>query len=236
MDKIRVVVVDDHPIFRRGVVDTLRFEEDIIIVGDAQDGEKALMLIEKEQPDVAVLDVNLPGINGLLLTRTIIENKWRTRIVLLTAYDDVEQEFQALWSGASAYQSKHVQPEVLIDTVRKVSEGKSILDGNVIEEDELTRWLQSQIDSNTHLNGERVGPSRPLSNREMEVLSHLTRGKSNKEIASLLGISDQTVKNHLTNILRKLGVKDRTQAAVYALRQGWFRLYDQERIENGNMP
>jgi DNA-binding NarL/FixJ family response regulator len=229
---IRVVVVDDHPIFLRGVVDTLRFEEDIFIVGQAQNGEEALSVIERKLPDVAVLDVNLPGINGLLLTRTIVEKKWPTRIVLLTAYDDVEQEFHALWSGANAYRSKYVQPEILIDTVRKVSEGKYFLDGKIIDNDELYQWLQIQIESNTRLNGDIVEPSRPLSIREMEVLSHLTRGKSNKDIANLLKISDQTVKNHITNIFRKLNVKDRTQAAVYALRQGWFRLYDQEPTEN----
>ena len=229
---IRVVVVDDHPIFLRGIVDTLRLEDDFLIVGRAKDGEKALSVIEEEQPDVAVIDVNLPGMNGLLLTRTIIENKWPTRIILLTAYDDMEQEFQALWSGASAYRSKHVQPEVILDTVRKVSQGKLFLDGEVIEKDELHRWLKDKIEGNSRLDNNISGPSRPLSNREMEVLSHLTEGRSNKDIAKLLEISDQTVKNHITSILRKLNLKDRTQAAVYALRQGWFRLYDQEPTEN----
>ena len=144
---IRVVVVDDHPIFLRGIVDTLRLEDDFLIVGRAKDGEKALSVIEEEQPDVAVIDVNLPGMNGLLLTRTIIENKWPTRIILLTAYDDMEQEFQALWSGASAYRSKHVQPEVILDTVRKVSQGKLFLDGEYVSSptvernDKITHYL-----------------------------------------------------------------------------------------------
>jgi DNA-binding NarL/FixJ family response regulator len=232
VSKIRVVVVDDHPIFRQGVIDALSLEADIIVIGEAENGDEALEFIEKNQPDVAILDVNLPTMNGLLVTRVIVERKWPTRVVLLTAYDDLEQEIHAMRSGASAYRAKHIQPEALVKTIRDVAVGKYILRENIIEKAELDQWLQSQSEGAVRPYSDPGEPFHPLSNREMEVLSHLTRGMSNKEIAAHLNISHQTVKNHVTAILRKLGVDDRTQAAVYALKRGWFRLHDQEPLEN----
>jgi DNA-binding NarL/FixJ family response regulator len=225
---IRVVVVDDHPLFRQGVVDSLQLETDIQVIGEAEDGDEALALIEKLQPDVAVLDVNLPGMNFLLLTKTIADRKWPTRIVLLTAYDDLEQEIHAMRSGAAAYRAKHVQPEVLVDTIREIFLGKYMIGGDVVDQKGLNRWLQTQSEGAVRSYSDPGDPFHPLSSREMEVLSHLTEGLSNKEIAGHLGISHQTVKNHVTAILRKLGVEDRTQAAVYALRRGWFRFHDQD--------
>ncbi|MCJ7700877.1 MAG: response regulator transcription factor [Anaerolineales bacterium] len=232
MGEIRVVVVDDHPLFRQGVVDAMSLETDIRVIGEADNGNDALKMIEQLQPHVAILDVNLPGMNGLLLTRKIVAEKWPTRVVLLTAYDDLEQVIHAMQSGASAYMAKHVKPEDLVYTVRKAAAGKYIIGEDTLDRSEIARWLQSQVEGATRSYSDPGEPFHPLSNREMEVLSHLTRGMSNKEIASLLGISHQTVKNHVTSILRKLGVDDRTQAAVYALRRGWFRLHDHEQTSN----
>lgn len=232
MNTIRVVVVDDHPLFRQGVIDVLSFDDDIDVVGETDNAEEAIPLINTLQPRVAIVDVNLPGMNGLQLTRKIMENKTQTRVILLTAYDDIEQVIHAMRSGASAYRAKHVKPEDLIDTVRLVAAGKYLVGEDIFDKIGLERWLQINTEGAVRSYSDPGEPFQPLSNREMEVLSHLTRGLSNKEIASRLGISHQTVKNHVTAILRKLGVDDRTQAAVYALRRGWFRLHDQDSNEN----
>ena len=232
MGEIRVVVVDDHPLFRQGVVDAMAFEEDIFVIGEAEDGDEALQMIEELQPMVAIIDVNLPGMNGLLLTRKIVAEKWPTQVVLLTAYDDFEQVIHAMRSGASAYRAKHVQPEQLVETVRLAAKGKFVVGNEILDKGELNRWMQSRIGGAAKAYSDPGEPFHPLSNREMEVLSQLTSGLSNKEIANSLGISHQTVKNHVTSILRKLGVDDRTQAAVYALRRGWFRLHSNDLTNN----
>jgi DNA-binding NarL/FixJ family response regulator len=210
----------------------LSLEEDIQIVDEAENGETALAKIENLLPDVAILDVNLPGMNGLLLTRKIVDSGWPTRVILLTAYDDEEQVIHAMRAGANAYRAKHVSPDDLVDVVRLVAAGKFILGEEIVNKEGLDRWLQSHTEGAVRSYSHPGEPFQPLSNREMEVLSLLTRGMSNKEIANSLGISHQTVKNHVTAILRKLGVEDRTQAAVYALRRGWFRLQDLEQVEN----
>lgn len=228
MGEIRVVVVDDHPLFRQGVVDAMSFEEDIFVVGEAENGEDALMLIEALKPQVAIVDVNLPGMNGLLLTKRIVAERWPTQVVLLTAYDDFEQVIHAMRSGAAAYRAKHVKPEDLVNTVRLAARGKYVVGDEILDKHEIDRWLQLRVDGATRSYSDPGEPFQPLSSREMEVLSYLTTGLSNKEIAIVLEISHQTVKNHVTAILRKLGVDDRTQAAVYALRRGWFRLHDQD--------
>lgn len=224
MDELRVVIVDDHPLFRQGVADTISIEDDIVVVGQAGNGKEALALIEQLRPNVAILDVNLPGINGLLLTKKIVTRKLPTYVILITAYDDKEQVIHAMRSGASSYQVKNVEPIELVKAVRNAASGKYFVDDKILTKTELDIWLQDRIEDATRSYSDPGQPFRPLSNREMDVLSHLTHGRSNKEIASLLGISHQTVKNHVTSILRKLGVDDRTQAAVYALRRGWFRL------------
>jgi DNA-binding NarL/FixJ family response regulator len=232
MTEIRVVVVDDHPLFRQGVIDALSFEDDITVIGEADNGDTGLAVIKNLQPDVAILDVNMPGMNGMLLTRQIIKNKWPTRVILLTAYDDVEQVIHAMSSGASAYRAKHIKPEDLANTIRLTAAGRYIIGEEIVDKNGLDRWLLTRTDGATRSFSDPGDPFHPLSRREMEVLSFLTRGLSNKEIAKSLGISHQTVKNHVTSILRKLGVDDRTQAAVYALRRGWFRLHDQGPLGN----
>jgi DNA-binding NarL/FixJ family response regulator len=230
MREIRVVVIDDHPLFRQGVIDALSFEDDITVIGEADNGDNGLAVIKNLQPDVAILDVNMPGMNGLLLTRQIVANKWPTRVILLTAYDDPEQVIHAMSSGASAYRAKHIKPEDLANTIRLTAAGRYVVDEEIMDKNGLDRWLQTHTEIATRSYSDPGDPFHPLSSREMEVLSFLTRGLSNKEIAKSLGISHQTVKNHVTSILRKLGVDDRTQAAVYALRRGWFRLQDQESL------
>ena len=227
MDKISLVVVDDHPLFRQGVVDVFAMESDFLVVGEAADGKTGLSIIQKLNPVVAVIDVNLPELNGQHLTRQLAIQKSKTRVLLLTAYNDSSQAIHSISAGAAAYCAKDVAPEMLVQAIRAVAEGKFVVENEVMDRSTIEKWLQSKT-KDIHSSYSDPGvPYEPLSNREMEVLACVTRGLSNKEIASELGISHQTVKNHVTAVLRKLNVEDRTQAAVFALRQGWVRLYDQ---------
>jgi DNA-binding NarL/FixJ family response regulator len=225
MDKITIVVVDDHPIFRQGVIDTLTLEPDFAVIGEATGGEEALDVLRSQQPDVAIVDVNLPGLNGQQVTREVVMEKLPTRVILLTAYDDTEQQIHAMRVGAAAYCVKDVQPETLARIVRDVFSGQFVVGEETFNALELERWIAPQTEMAMRPYSDPGEPFQPLSKREMEVLAQLTHGMSNKEIASGLGISHQTVKNHVTSILRKLGVEDRTQAAIYALRRGWVRLH-----------
>jgi DNA-binding NarL/FixJ family response regulator len=229
METIRIVVVDDHPLFRQGVVDTISLEPDFIVIGEATSGEEALELIRNLSPEVAIVDVNLPGINGQQVTQHVVNEKLPTRIMLLTAYDDSEQKLHAMKVGAAAYCVKDVQPETLAENVRQVVKGKFVIGEEVLDTEELETWLEPESEADHSFYSELGDPYEPLSKREMEVLAQLTKGMSNKEIANELGISHQTVKNHVTSILRKLGVEDRTQATLYALKRGWVRLQDDDK-------
>ena len=224
MKEITLLIVDDHPLFRQGVADVLALEEGFRVVGQAADGKHALELIRDLDPDIAVLDVNLPEMNGQQITHQVTQEKLRTRVFLLTGYDDTEQAIHAAHAGAAAYCAKDIQPQNLIDIIREVAKGKYVIGENVFTRRELDNWLDSQMEGARRSYSEPGSPFHPLSDREMEVLSCVVRGMSNKEIAGLLGISHQTVKNHVTSILRKFGVEDRTQAVVYALKRGWVNL------------
>ena len=231
MNDITLLIVDDHPLFRQGVADALALEDGFRVVGQAADGKHALELIRDLDPDIAVLDVNLPEMNGQQITHVVTQEKLRTRILLLTGYDDIEQAIHAAHAGAAAYCAKDIQPQGLVSVIRDVANGKFVIGGNVFTRRELDEWLESRMEGARRSYSEPGSPFHPLSDREMEVLSCVVRGMSNKEIARLLGISHQTVKNHVTSILRKFGVEDRTQAVVYALKRGWVKLQDTDIIK-----
>jgi DNA-binding NarL/FixJ family response regulator len=227
MEPIPVIIIDDHPLFREGVRNIIDAESDLEVLAEGITGDQALQLIRELRPRVALVDVNLPNMNGIQVTRQVIAERLGTSVVLLTAYDDVEQVLHAFSAGASAYCSKDVEAGKLVDVVRHVARGFFVVGDQVFDETGLEQWLSSGVEAvrRPHLNGD-VDAFTPLSPREMEILQYVTRGLSNKEIASKLEISHQTVKNHMTAILHKLDVEDRTQAAVYALRHGWVRLQD----------
>lgn len=226
MEPIKLLIVDDHPLFRQGLVDVLESDPGLSVVAQAADGEVALQHALVNRPDIILMDVNLPNANGLRVTRRILNELPETKVIILTGYDDAEQVFHALRIGAAAYCSKDIPPEGLLSTVYAVHNGSYVVHGQVMTYDEVINWVQQRL--GRYGNGSAVEPSAeaytPLTSREMEILEMVTRGSSNKEIALQLNISQQTVKNHMTAILRKLHVDDRTQAAVYALRHGWVRL------------
>lgn len=228
MDEITVIVVEDHPLFRQGVVDTLSMEPDILVVGQSSNGEEGLQLIRELTPNVAVVDVNLPGLNGQQLTRQINIDNLDTRVVLITAYDDPEQRIHALKVGANAFCNKDVSPDYLVQIIRWIYRGGYVVGEQMLDQVQFSSWFADQLGDDVYLAGGFDEHYQPLSEREMEVLEKITKGFSNKEIALELSISHQTVKNHVTSILRKLGVDDRTQAALYAIRRGWIRLHGKE--------
>lgn len=226
MDEITVLIVDDHPLFRQGVADALALEPDMRVVGQAASGTDALDLIHTLQPDVAILDISLPEINGQRITHIVVQERLPTRVLLLTGYDDGEQAIHAALAGAYAYCAKDIEPQNLTRAIREIVKDKYVFGDRIFTRHELEVWLEEQLEGARRSYSEPGSPYHPLSDREMEVLSCVVRGMSNKEIASLLGISHQTVKNHVTSILRKFGVEDRTQAVVYALKRGWVKLRD----------
>lgn len=228
---ISVMIVEDHPVFRQGLRRIIEAQEDMEVVMEVADGAEALRMAREVAPKVIVMDINLPSMNGLQVTRHIKQDLPDVAIVMLTAYHTDEQLFHAIRAGAAAYYPKDVTPRRLVETVRQVSQGHYVIDDNVLDKPQFAAWLAREF---KNMDAGWKAPDElfmPLSPREMEILHLITKGMSNKEIALQLGISHQTVKNHMTSILRKLSVNDRTQAAVYALRRGWVRLQDTAQSE-----
>ncbi|HRF96116.1 MAG TPA: response regulator transcription factor [Aggregatilineales bacterium] len=222
---IRVMIVEDHPLFRDGLEKALSHEADLQVVGFASTGQEAIDSAQTYHPHVVLLDVNLPDMNGLQVARHLLHEKEKMRVIMLTAYHEREQVIYAIRAGASAYCAKDISPEELVNVIRAVAGGIFVVEGKHMTHPELEEWIHSEI--------ERIlGPHAdnptdqliPLSPRETEILYAVTNGLSNKEISAKLGISQQTVKNHMTSILQKLNVEDRTQAAVKALKHGWVRM------------
>jgi DNA-binding NarL/FixJ family response regulator len=224
------MIVDDHPVFRQGLHNVLDAHQDITIVGEAIDGPEAIERAQDLLPDVIVMDINLPTLNGLQATRRLKSLCPQVGVIMLTAYDDEEQIYHAIRAGAAAYGSKDVSPDRLVHIIRHVSEGRYVIGEDVLDEGGIGEWLLREFRRFGGGTYEDEGQFlAPLSPREMEILELVIQGMSNREIAHNLGISHQTVKNHMTSILGKLGVEDRTQAAVYALRHGWVPLRDERR-------
>jgi DNA-binding NarL/FixJ family response regulator len=225
--QIKLLIVDDHPLFRQGLVDVLETDPLMAVVGQAADGAVALAVARDLRPDVILMDINLPNANGLDLTATIIGEMPQTKVVMLTGYDELGQVHQALVAGAVAFCTKDVPPERLLSVIHSVSAGDYYVNGQTMTADQAAQWLTEReeglavVQTMDHTIWARLSP------REMEILELVAQGSSNKEIAFLLNISQQTVKNHMTAILRKLQVEDRTQAAVTAIRNGWVRLTPQ---------
>lgn len=221
----RIMIVDDHPLFRSGLQKALDMTAGFVVVGASADGEQALIDVRQYKPDVLLLDINLPRRNGLQVAQQLRSVQNSPRIIFLTAYHDDEQLINAFGIGAMGYCTKDIHPDHLIQMITDVMNGYYVAEATRLTTDEFPRWYRQQRErqAGKHHLDENTDRLSPLSGREMEILAYVTDGMLNKEIANQLDISQQTVKNHMTSILKKMNVKDRTQAAVLALRRGWVR-------------
>ncbi|MFN8532994.1 MAG: response regulator transcription factor [Dehalococcoidia bacterium] len=225
MDKIRVLLVDAQAIFRQGMRSILAHEEDFEIVGETGDGVLAFEMVDRLQPDVVIADVRLPNLDGLELTKKVRMAARSTAFVLLSGSgDDEEMLFQAIRAGASAFFSKDAVTDELLAAVRRAAGGEYLINETVLTRPQVASRVLREFRELNLVEKDIEPLFAPLSNREIEILDYIARGNSNKEIARALKISDQTVKNHITSILRKLAVNDRTAAVVFALRRGWIKV------------
>ena len=213
-EKITILLVDDHAMVRQGVRAFLETQPDLTVVAEAGGGEEAVKLASEHAPDVALMDLIMPGMDGVEATRRLTASSPRTNVVMLTSYHDDEHVFPAIRAGALSYVLKEIGPDELADAVRKAAAGEAVLHPRVAAR--VVRELHG---------ARRDEPNvfRELSDRELEVLRLIADGMSNAQIASQLYVSEKTVKSHVSNILGKLHLADRTQAAVYAWRKGVVR-------------
>lgn len=226
--KITILIVDDHPILRHGLRNLLELEDDFSVVAEVGAGQAAIACAPELRPDVILLDINLPDLNGLEVAHQLRLARVDCAIILLTAYDDPTQEFTALSAGASAYCPKDIEPDTLFQVIRWAARGNYVIGGKVYNEADVHHWLARHRDalSSAGVDVAQTDVSGALSLREMEILRAVTRGLSNKEIAHELGISHQTVRNHMSSILGKLNLEGRTQVVLYAIQRGWVRAAD----------
>ncbi len=217
--KIRIVVADDHPIFRDGLCKLLALEEDFEVVAQAQDGREVLEVLQQYQPDILLLDLKMPGLDGLATLQRLQAAKNKTRVIVLTASDDKNEFVQAMKLGTSGIVLKQTATELLIKSIRKVNAGEIWLDSYTTAA--VIRQFVA-ADEPPVAPAAPVAPARerersPLSQREREIVALVAQGFKNKEMAEKMFISEQTVKNHLHNIFDKLGVSDRLELALYAI-------------------
>jgi len=211
MDKIRILIADDHSMVRQGLKQILELEEDISVIALATNGNEAVKLAKEHRPDIILMDINMPGTNGLQAIGELKLEKFPSKIIVLTIHEDREYLFKTLQMGAEGYVLKDAEPSVLIDAIRNVFRGQSFIQSN------MTKELVREFNRVTlHEKGKHEENS--LTPREIEVLQLIAEGMINKEIAKQLYISEKTVKNHVSNIFKKLNVSDRTQAAIYAFK------------------
>ena len=209
MDPIRIFIADDHELVRYALRNLLEAENDIEVVGEAEDGEMAVKAVCELQPDVLLLDLRMPNMGGVEVCRELNDRECKTRVLVLTSFDDDDEVFGVLAVGAAGYILKDTRPESVIQAVRSVADGKSVFDAKIAD-----RVIKGTPE-------EKVPPERDLlSEREMEVLRLMAKGMSNKEIGRALWIGETTVKTHVSHILRKLGQNDRTQAVLAAVQAG----------------
>jgi DNA-binding NarL/FixJ family response regulator len=207
---IRLLIADDHAVVRQGLRTFLELQEGIEVVAEAADGEEAVAAAERTTPDVILLDLVMPRLDGVAAIHRIREVSPASRVIVLTSFFDDGRLFPAVRAGAAGYLLKDVQPQELVRAIRTVHDGNALLAPEV-----AARVLEEVAGG-----GERPRSSESLTPREREVLALIARGRSNKAIARELAVSEKTVKTHVSNLLGKLGVADRTQAAVLAVREG----------------
>lgn len=222
---IKLVIIDDHQLFREGVKRILSLEPTIDVLAEGDDGEMAIELVQKYQPDVILMDINMPKVNGVEATRRLIETFPNVKVLILSIHDDESYVTHVLKTGAAGYLLKEMNADALIEAVKVVADGGAYIHPkvthNLINE---YRRLATDSSDEVEVGFREVEYRRPLhmlTRRECEVLQLMTDGKSNRAIGEDLFISEKTVKNHVSNILQKMNVNDRTQAVVEAIKNGW---------------
>ncbi|WP_037558606.1 response regulator [Spirillospora albida] len=206
--RIRVLIADDHPVVRQGLRTFLGIQDDIVVVGEAEDGVSAVTLAESLEPDIVLLDLKMPGADGLAALSELRARGVRARVLVLTSATERGRVLPAVRAGAAGYLYKDVDPQALVQAIRAVN------DGHVLFAPDAAEAMLAPVTADDDRG------LAALTEREREVLVHIAQGRSNREIARALVVSEKTVKTHVSNLLMKLGVQDRTQAALYAVRHG----------------
>jgi NarL family two-component system response regulator LiaR len=218
VEKIRVLLAEDHVVVREGTRELIQREPDMEVVAEAGDGEEAVELSKRTRPDVVIMDIAMPKVNGIEATKLIKQELPTTAVLILTAYDNEQYIFALLEAGAAGYLLKNVRRSELINAVRAVQRGESVLHPQI-----AAKVVERFRDARGPVAAEEPGRE-VLSERELEVLRLAGKGKSNKDIAGDLSLSIRTVQAHLGNIFNKLGVGSRTEAVLLALKKGWLTL------------
>ena len=211
MNKISILIADDHSMMREGLKQILELESDMAVVAQAANGEEAVRLAKEKKPDIILMDINMPGMNGVQAIKELKQGTDAYKVIVLTIHEDREYLFKTLQVGADGYVLKDAEPSVLIEAIRSVHKGQSFIQPN------MTRELVREFNRVTLYEKEKYEENK-LTPREIEVIGLIAEGMINKEIAKTLYISEKTVKNHVASIFRKLNVSDRTQAAIYAFK------------------
>ena len=226
-DVIKIALIDDHKLFREGVKRILSFEPAFDVVAEADDGRDAKEIVEKYRPDIILMDINMPEINGIEATKQLLEDNPDLKVIILSIHDDENYVTHALQSGAQGYLLKEMDTDSLMEAIKVVYDGGSYLHPKVTHNlvQEYRRLVKNSQTENSVAEIEYRKPLHLLTKRECQVLQLLSEGQSNRKIAETLVISEKTVKNHVSNILQKMNVNDRTQAVVTAIRNGWVEVF-----------
>ena len=220
----RILIVDDHALFRVGIANILGREPDFEIVGEADDSRSAIDRATETSPNVILMDLSLPQPGGIETTQRIKRELPSTSIIVLAVSEDEDSLFDAIKAGAAAFILKDVGPDDLVTIIRRVVSGEYLINDKVFAKPSVASRVLKEFRELAVYGQEAQPIFAPLSPREVEILDNIAQGMTNKQVAYALSISEQTVKNHMSSILRKLSVNDRTQAVVYAMRQGWIRM------------
>jgi DNA-binding NarL/FixJ family response regulator len=220
----RILVVDSHALFRVGIGNILEREPDFEIVGEADDSRSAVDRALETSPNIILMDLALSAPGGIETTQRIKRELPSTGIIVLAASEDEDALFEAIKAGAAAFILKDVGPDDLVTIIRRVVNGEYLINDKVFSKPSVASRVLKEFRELAVYGQEAAPIFAPLSPREVEILDNIAQGMTNKQVAYALSISEQTVKNHMSSILRKLSVNDRTQAVVYAMRQGWIRM------------
>ena len=223
-ERVRILIVDDHALYRVGIRGILAQEPDLEVVAEADDSRTAMEAAFATNPDVILMDLSLPAPGGIETTQRVKRELPSAAIVVLSTEEDEEALFGAIKAGAAAFILKDVAPEDLVMIIRRVVAGEYLINDKVFSKPAVASRVLKEFRDLAIYGQQEMPIFAPLSPREIEILDNIAQGMTNKQVAYALSISEQTVKNHMSSILRKLSVNDRTQAVVYAMRQGWIRM------------